>query len=368
MLQTIKSHREEIIERWADRVRELPGARKLDEPQLINSIPELLDELVLAMEGGDCSRLEELSENHARKRYEESEQDIRQVVIEYQELRHTIFRICCENLPDRADPKRVAETLTLLDELLDKAVASAVEIFHGAEEKGRESLIGVLGHDLRNPLDTVMMATQLLESSDDLKASDHQVVTRLAHAAERMACLIRDLFDFARARIGRGLPIEPTPGDLGEISRSIFDDVRLAHPKRDMSFTASGNLEGVWDHSRVEQALTNLLDNALKHGQDPVRTTVEERHEGCLAIEVTNRGRMPTGSFRGTFDPMRNESRESNGMGLGMFIASEVARAHGGDIEVFSASDRVTVTVRLRRYPPPSELTGNETTIVDVPR
>jgi PAS domain S-box-containing protein len=225
-------------------------------------------------------------------------------------------------------------------------------------EEARERFIAILGHDLRNPLGAIKMG---VESLGDLPAPQANVVARIARSAHRMEAMIRDVLDFARGRLGGGIPVAPTRCDLRSVCDEVVEEMRQAHPARAMSFDATGDLRGEWDPDRVEQVLSNLLGNAVTHGVGPIQVTIRDEGDEVVTT-VHNQGLpIPAVLLPTLFEPFTRTEQDGNkagspgGLGLGLYIASEIVRAHGGTISVSSAQDEGTtfaISWPRRSHPP----------------
>jgi PAS domain S-box-containing protein len=204
-------------------------------------------------------------------------------------------------------------------------------------EEARERFIAILGHDLRTPLAAIASSADLLEHAA-LPAPLARAVERIGRSANRMDAMIQDVLDFARGRFGAGIPIRRAPCDLECIATDEVEEMRHAFPGRDIRLEVSGDLAGICDASRMEQLLSNLIGNALQHGADPI--VVGARSEGDeLVLAVHNQGPpIPDGLQARLFEPfVEGTASASGGLGLGLYIASEIVRAHGGGIAVSSA-------------------------------
>lgn len=217
-------------------------------------------------------------------------------------------------------------------------------------EEAREQFIAILGHDLRNPLLAISMGVSLLRRSE-LPGRATEVVARIGISAKRIDEMVHDLLDFARGRLGGGIPVVPRPCDVGLICSQQVDEVAQASPGRAIRLHTSGDLAGEWDPRRLEQVLSNLISNAVQHGQDPIEVTAAG--EGPqVVIAVHNQGPpIPPTTIARIFEPYQRGARSgARGLGLGLYVASEIVRAHRGTIEVNSApGDGTTFTVRLPR-------------------
>lgn len=208
----------------------------------------------------------------------------------------------------------------------------------------QERLVAVVSHDLRNPLNAISVTAETLQRD----ASERQAkgLSRIVTSARRMQSMIHDLLDFARARHGSGLPVQPQPARLGDICRAAIDEVRTARPNGTVLLDVTGDDSAALDPARVEQVVCNLVTNALMHGAAdvPVKVSVTEDGSG-LRLDVTNRGvPIPPHLVPALFDPFRSGDAPGS-VGLGLFIVSEIARAHGGSVSVRSGEEGTTFTV-----------------------
>jgi PAS domain S-box-containing protein len=220
----------------------------------------------------------------------------------------------------------------------------------------RERMMGVLGHDLRNPLAAVRALASLLGRRADLPASARESVDEIGRAGERMLELVETLLDFTSSRFRGGLPIAPAPADLHEVCRDVVEELRAAEPHRAIELELAGDGRGSWDPVRLAQVASNLVANALEHGgaEGPVSVRVGGDDEEAV-LAVTNRGpAIAPELMQVMFEPFSAGTLAADGargLGLGLYIVSEVVKAHGGAIEVSSTAARgTTFTVRLPRW------------------
>jgi two-component system sensor histidine kinase/response regulator len=215
-----------------------------------------------------------------------------------------------------------------------------------------EMFVGILGHDLRNPLSSVVTGAQLLERQ--LSEPAHlRTVRRMISSAGRMRDMIDQLLDLTRARLGGGLGFIRSRRriDVAEIVGRIADEVRAASPERQVLVTTQGDCHTAADATRLLQLFSNLLSNAIHHGVPgtPVTATVEGG-AGEIVVVVRNEGSIRPNVLPRIFDPFHGErsSLSSRGLGLGLFISQQIAAAHGGTIVVASSPETGTAfTVRL---------------------
>jgi signal transduction histidine kinase len=218
-------------------------------------------------------------------------------------------------------------------------------------------ILGVVGHDLRNPLGAIHMSAALLQKKGGLEGWQGRTVERMRSSAGRMGRIIADLLSYTRTRLGSGLPISPRPAKLDEIVSRVVDELSAANPDREIRVSRDGDLSGEWDPDRLEQVASNLVSNAVDHGDPgtPVHVELAGGSEGVI-LRVRNQGpAMPPEVLAHIFEPFSRgpdeKSRKASGLGLGLYIAREILRGHGGEIGATSGGETV-VTVRLPRRPP----------------
>ena len=217
----------------------------------------------------------------------------------------------------------------------------------------RERFIGILGHDLRSPLSAIMAGAGMIlrqrEAPDRLLAA----AARISFSGERMARLISDLLDFTQARLGGGIAIHRKQTDMGEVARGVVEEISAANPVRPIALRIEGDVTGSFDPDRAAQLLSNLVANAVTYASpdDQVGVRVGRTVTG-VEIEVDNGGNPIAEEDRArVFDPFRRGSlsKDSRGLGLGLFIVQQIARAHGGDVQVETRDGRTVFRVHLQR-------------------
>jgi PAS domain S-box-containing protein len=224
-----------------------------------------------------------------------------------------------------------------------------------ARSQYEQRLIGIVSHDLRNPLNAIGLAGAALESTakDPLVQKMTAIISRASNRATR---LIRDLLDFAKKRTGATIPINPRPTNLREVIEQVVDELKVAVPNRTIRVDHAGAEDGSWDADRIAQVISNLVGNALQHGSASTPIVVTSRIDNDSAtLEVTNHGPpISKADIAHLFEPFAratNASPSAGSLGLGLYIAREVVVAHGGTIDVDSQPDTGTrFTVHLPRF------------------
>lgn len=276
---------------------------------------------------------------------------ISQLNAEYRALRASVLRLwideCGPTAPHMDDMIR-------FNEAIDQAVAESVDFFDKQEEQARNLLLGMLGHDMRSPLHTIQVTAAYLETLDaGEEVSDS--AARLIRTCGRLNSLLDDLGDFNRTKLGLGIKIAPSPVDLSRVFGDEIDQLRAAYPDRQIDLEVTGDVQGVWDGRRLQQLLANLVLNAIKYG-DPgtaIRIALSGQN-GEVRFHVTNSGPAIKGAaLDRIFDPLvhasNSKNRDGASMGLGLFIAREIAKAHSGTIDARSDAAHTTLAVRLPR-------------------
>ncbi len=204
----------------------------------------------------------------------------------------------------------------------------------------REQFIAVLGHDLRNPLAAIEGGMRLIERTP-IDAKARSIIGMMQTSTARMARLIDDVLDLARGRLGGGIPVDPVVhATLDEVLDGVIGEIRTAHPGRRIEASFALDQPVVCDPARIAQLLSNLLANAISHGDSDAPITVTARHEDAkFTLTVANSGEpIPADKRARLFQPFtRGEQGNPNkGLGLGLYISGEIARAHGGFIALDS--------------------------------
>lgn len=219
-----------------------------------------------------------------------------------------------------------------------------------------QQIIGIVSHDLRNPLNVIAMAGSLLLQRGRLDDQQGQTVARIVSSTERAVRLIRDFLDFTQARSTGRMPVYPAEANIRELARQVFDDVHLMYPDREATISHEGEETGVWDPNRLLQLLTNLIGNAFQHSPAGGSVSVMTRGSAAEAVlEVRNDGDpIPTEYLPRLFEPFERgtstKTSSDRSIGLGLFISKQIVLAHSGRIDVRStAGEGTTFTVTLPR-------------------
>ena len=365
LAQFINAQRGVIVAEWETFARtQLPAATGMTGVALRDHADEILSAIVADLESsqsageqaekskgrGDAQRLGAMGKIHATLRIEFGFK-LGQMVAEYRALRASVLRLW-QN--EGTDPAGV----TRFNEAIDEALTEAVQSYTTTAEHYRDQTIGILGHDLRNPLAAIVTGATLLVGAEELSDRSVRIAARMLNSANRMNRMIADLLDWTRGRFGDVIPVARAPIDLDPLCRQVIAELEGLRPEGSVQFVAQGELSGEWDSDRISQVVSNLIRNAIQHGGrgQPIRLVALD-HGDEVVLEVHNGGpAIPSGALATIFEPMVRHVDKSNptsGLGLGLYIATQIVLAHGGRLEA-SSSDTggTTFSVHLPRHPP----------------
>jgi len=234
-----------------------------------------------------------------------------------------------------------------------------IHLRKAAEDRAHfaEQMVGIVSHDLRNPLSTIMVATEaLLLGQHD--ARQLKLLQFIMRASERSTRLIADLLDFTLARVGQGIHVAPRPIDLHDVMSHAVSELELAFPARRLTYRHEGHGACLADPDRITQLLGNLVANAMTYGSAdaPVEVTTTGNAES-FCVAVRNHGTPISEALLATmFEPMTrgyDVAESARSVGLGLFIVREIAAAHGGQVDVTSTPAGVTTfTATFPRFRP----------------
>jgi signal transduction histidine kinase len=225
-----------------------------------------------------------------------------------------------------------------------------------------EIFTGILGHDLRNPLAAMLMGSHLaMKRAQDPEMA--RTLNRILGSGARMTRMIDQLLDFTRLRLHKGIPVKRTRLDLVPVMQEVIDELRVLHPDRAFHQERHGDTAGEWDGDRLAQVFSNLLANAVQHGNSAggVMISLDGTGADGVNIHVRNQGAIPDALLPKLFEPLtgRGAGRDGiQGLGLGLYITRQIVTAHGGQIAVQSdARAGTSFVVQLPRFmspgPPP---------------
>ncbi len=281
-----------------------------------------------------------------------------QMVSEYRALRASVVRLWTSS-KGKIEPEDL-DDLTRFNEAIDQALAESVLRFTEETTASKDMFLAILGHDLRNPLSSVISSAEFMLESSGLEEPELTLVTRMVNTSRRMNKLVGDLLDFTRTRLGAGIPIMRADISMKKVILDVVDEMAAAHPSRPIEVTGDNPEGGSWDCARISQVLGNLIGNALEYGSSRSPVTVDLRgDEREVRIAIHNHGpAIPVAEIKGIFNPMKRKETAGNSssrgpsgnLGLGLYIADRIVHAHKGKIDLESSDAAgTTFTVHLPR-------------------
>ncbi|UVL48232.1 sensor histidine kinase [Pseudomonas moraviensis] len=348
---------EPILQAWEDFARtiETPGA-ELDNVALRDHAEQMLRAIVidlrtrqtvseqLAKAHGQAPRDDEetAAETHAVTRLMAGF-TIDQMVSEYRALRTSVLSQWLRQVKDGKSVN--VDDMTRFHEAIDQALAESIASYSRAVEASRNVFLGILGHDLRTPLGAILLGADMLRRTENVDHRTGKVARQIYASVQRATQIVGDLLDLTRCQMGPGIPVKKALIDLSPLCERVIEELRAFHPQANVVFEAKQPVMGAFDGARMEQVFSNIISNAVTHGdnQFPVTVELQALEEGAV-FTVHNGGEpIPEDVLPFIFNPMGRFSQRSvvdhgpvAGLGLGLFIASEIVASHAGSIEVSS--------------------------------
>ncbi|SDU44319.1 MULTISPECIES: sensor histidine kinase [Pseudomonas fluorescens group] len=348
---------EPILQAWEDFARtiETPGA-ELDNVALRDHAEQMLRAIVidlrtrqtvseqLAKAHGQAPRDDEetAAETHAVTRLMAGF-TIDQMVSEYRALRTSVLSQWLRQVKDGKSVN--VDDMTRFHEAIDQALAESIASYSRAVEASRNVFLGILGHDLRTPLGAILLGADMLRRTENVDPRTGKLARQIYASVQRATQIVGDLLDLTRCQIGPGIPVKKVQIDLNPLCERVVEEIRAFHPQANVLFDAKEPVMGAFDGARMEQVFSNIISNAVTHGDNQFPVSVElQAREDCAVFTVHNGGEpIPEDVLPFIFNPMGRFSQRSvvdhgpvAGLGLGLFIASEIVASHAGSIEVSS--------------------------------
>jgi signal transduction histidine kinase len=360
----ILTHREAILADWVEFARtRLAVTHGMSELALRDDAEDILTEVARdmlspqgssrqlaksqGMNADEVSELDEPARAHALQRAR-SGFEVNQMVAEYRALRATVLRLWSRS------PRQVSvediDDVTRFNEAIDEALATSLRHFVTEVDRARNLFLGVLGHDLRTPLSTIVNCAKTLELQHPEGHNGAQAILR---SAGKMKSLVDVVLAYTRKSLGVTLPIKPEEMLLEDVVRDAVQELEHAIPGRQIDYTSVGDSTGQWDRLRMGQMVSNVVGNALKYGTagQAVTVTLDASDRDEIVLQVRNLGSpIPDAMLNDIFEPLvrgtnvvGHQHAGGADMGLGLYIAREVVSAHLGSIRATSSDEAGTV-------------------------
>jgi signal transduction histidine kinase len=280
--------------------------------------------------------------------------DIDQMVSEYRALRASVTKQWVSRTKVLADTD--LDDLTRFNEAIDQAMTESIAEYTKTITHSRNLFLGMLGHDLRNPIGAAQMAAQMMVRTSQVETKHSLLAVQIVHSTERSIKILDDLLDITRSSFGTEMPVDKKPMKLAELGSLIVAEMQTIADQRPIKLTVTGDTNGEWDGARLGQVFSNLIGNAIQYSADGTEVDVSiEDHEDQVVFSVRNGGEpISAEKLKLIFDPMKrgtaSNNEQSTNLGLGLYIAKKIIAAHGGEIGVTSNTATGTVfTVHLPR-------------------
>ncbi len=365
----IRSNIEVITNDWESFARTLAPSKNITRRILRDHIKEILNFIIKDIDAPQTvlSQIEK-SKTHGSKvdgiSAAEAHANLRlaigfnvaELAAEYRALRANITKLWTNEWTS-IDPSDFTD-LVRFNEAIDQELMESIVKFKEKIERAKDVFIGILSHDLRSPLGAISMSSQLILEGKLNEKQTSLAVAQIKASSEHMGQMITDLLDLTRINLGAGIPITKTQMDISITGKKVVEEIKAAYPNSVILFESTGNVEGLWDSSRIAQVFSNLIINAIQHGSDNLPITVKVTGKSDeVIISVHNVGNpIPKGSLLIIFNNLARlvkdgeKPKESSSLGLGLYITREIVTSHGGNIHVTSShKDGTTFTVYLPR-------------------
>lgn len=368
LVEFIKVSNAEIAAEAVAYARTLPPLANESESLLNDHIPKILDAIVRDLEQSqskDSSRAKGLGEapveanapetaaqTHGRLRAK-SGLHTSQLVAEYRALRASVLRLWTETDPDNASVKEVAR----FNEAIDQAIAESVDYFAEEMDQLKNLFLGVLAHDLRGPLNAILLTSELISRRTAGLPEINQPVNVLMRSGRRMSSLLDTLLEYNKSTLGIGLHLQRGHVDLAAECTQELEILATALPTATLTLDCEGELTGNFDASAIRQAMGNLVYNAAAYGKNSVVHIELKGTDATISLRVINAGvPIPEEKIAEIFQPLKRgllklDSAGSN-LGLGLFIVEQIAHAHGGKARCVSTAESTVFSLVLPRTQP----------------
>lgn len=367
----IRTHPDEIEAQWEKFAKAITASfvPDLSKSVLRDHLREILVAVVDDMESSQSEEqrleksegnkerggaLDRISAVHASMRLN-SGFSIEQAISEYRALRSSILFLWVQSQPGQDDV--VLSEVTRFNESIDQAIAEVIRLFAEKSERYSDVFLGVLTHEVRNPLSVIKLSGENLRAGQ-LQETQSRSVERILRGVDRIDRLVNDLSLVVRSRMRLPFTLTRARADLGEICEQTLGAVKASFPDAVCELKKTGDLVGEWDRDRLEQVIYNLVTNAVIHASATRVLITVEAQGPEVVFRVTNQGApIPRDRQDSIFDPFVHtdtaQSSSAEGLGLGLFIVKEIVTAHGGKVELTSTEELgTTFIVRLPRVFP----------------
>jgi signal transduction histidine kinase len=362
----IQQNSSAIITEWEDFARKLiPAATDMTPLALRNHIKDILAFIIDDMEQPQSNE-EQIEKSHGEGKQNEERKpsaaethaalrlaggfDLDQMVSEYRALRASIIKLWLVSTMD-VNPEALQD-MVRFNEAVDQASTESISHYAKKLAASKDLFLGILTHDIRNPLGAMMGAAELIPMIAPLTDKQKALNSQIQDSGGRIKEIVSHLLDITKARFGAGLPVIKSPMDMGFVARQLVDEMRAQHPQRKFNLEVTGDTEGEWDKARIGQVFSNLIGNAVQYGfkSSPIDIVLKGAtdevtlsvHNDGIPIPPAEVVRIFDSLTRVTGEDVDTEEGAHTNLGLGLFITREIVVAHGGKIAVESNEKKGT--------------------------
>lgn len=358
----IRENKDEITHEWVKYARENIGRTDIMEnSEVTDHIRQMLNRIVADMESSQTDAEQEekskgnknLGAGDGKAASDHGEQrlkfgfDFMQLSSEFRALRASVLRLWSHKSREE-NWKIDFHDMVRFNEAIDEVWMISLHRFQEKLDESKNLFLGILGHDLRNPLATVTGAHSLLKISQNLSEREKEVLRYSDSSLKRMNFLINNLLELTELRLGGGMPIDKKEVDLAKHAQKIVHELQLAYAHADIQLKTEEALEGKWDPLRLAQMMANLITNAIRYGRDdfPVKVNLASEEDKAI-FSVHNEGEpiskeMMDKIYEEGYRLDSGKTSREKGYGLGLFIVKEIVDGHQGEIEVSSSEEKGT--------------------------
>ena len=355
----IVANLEEIVQEWAVFAGTILPEKHFNEAELRNDAAEMLMTIAREMETDQTesqqtrksqglaprSLQDTSAETHSLARLGQGFNQV-QVISEFRTLRATVIRLWLNSSPKLDD--LAMYQLIRFNEGIDQAICESSVRFMTKIEESTDFAVAVLAHDLRNPLNAIMSVAQLIEATNRTNEDTLRMIgSEILESGKQMTRLINNLLDFTRTRLGQSLPVRQVEIDFALVCRNTVAEIAAANPDRTIQLDCPQRLLGSFDETRISQVVSNLVANAIQHGDPRTPVIVKVSRDGPNAIvQIHSEGTPIEASALPTiFETPQRSGNDFGHLGIGLFVVKKIIEAHSGTITVSSTAASGTTFV-----------------------
>ncbi len=358
----LSNNKNQIVEEWIDfAMVNIDHTGKMNHKEVKDHINEILNRVIEDM-GSAQTNKEQKVKSHGNKKQDSLNImaandhglqrlvfgfDFMQLSSEFRALRASVLRLWAEKSKEHSW-KIDFHDMIRFNEIIDEIWMISLRSFQEKLDGNKNLFLGILGHDLRNPITTIKGANSILKLSENLSEKEKKTIQYSDNSVERMIELINNLLELTELRMGSGMTVDKSELDLSSLFKEVIHEQQLAFPKVDLIIDTNGRVIGNWDKLRLSQMMTNLITNAIKHGkkEGTVKVKLSANLDNAY-FSVHNEGTPISENildkiFDDRFTTGNKGTSKEKSYGLGLLIVKEIVKGHKGEVNVSSSSESGT--------------------------